>query len=34
VIAIFVVALLAFVPAIHIGSEKKMPLEALSPLED
>ncbi|NKJ47263.1 MFS transporter [Burkholderia sp. SG-MS1] len=34
VIAIFVVALLAFVPAIHIGSEKKMPIEALSPLED
>jgi EmrB/QacA subfamily drug resistance transporter len=34
VIAIFVVALLTFVPAIQIGSEKKMPLEALSPLED
>jgi C4-dicarboxylate transporter len=34
VIAIFVVALLTFVPAIHIGSEKKLPLEALSPLED
>ncbi|WP_246279018.1 MDR family MFS transporter [Paraburkholderia ultramafica] len=34
VIAIFVVALLAFVPALHIGAEKKMPLEALSPLED
>jgi MFS family permease len=34
VIAIFVVALLTFVPAIHIGTEKKMPLEALSPLED
>jgi EmrB/QacA subfamily drug resistance transporter len=34
VIAIFVVALLAFVPAINIGPDKKMPLEALSPLED
>ncbi|RKT21981.1 EmrB/QacA subfamily drug resistance transporter [Paraburkholderia sp. RAU2J] len=34
VIALFVVALLAFVPAIHIGSEKKMPVEVLSPLED
>ncbi|QQC65755.1 MDR family MFS transporter [Paraburkholderia ginsengisoli] len=34
VIAIFVVALLAFVPAIQIGPEKKMPIEALSPLED
>jgi EmrB/QacA subfamily drug resistance transporter len=34
VIAIFVVVLLAFVPAITIGPAKKMPLEALSPLED
>jgi EmrB/QacA subfamily drug resistance transporter len=34
VIAIFVVALLAFVPPIHIGPGKKMPVEALSPLED
>ncbi|WP_175161466.1 MDR family MFS transporter [Paraburkholderia fynbosensis] len=34
VIAIFVVALLVFVPAIHIGLEKKMPVEALSPIED
>jgi EmrB/QacA subfamily drug resistance transporter len=34
VIAIFVVALLLFVPSISIGAEKKMPLEALSPLED
>jgi EmrB/QacA subfamily drug resistance transporter len=34
VIALFVVALLMFVPAISIGSEKPMPLEALSPLED
>jgi EmrB/QacA subfamily drug resistance transporter len=34
VIAIFVVALLAFVPTIHIGADKKMPLEALAPLED
>jgi hypothetical protein len=33
-IAIFVVVLLAFVPAVSIGIEKKMPLEALSPLED
>ncbi|WP_345816341.1 MDR family MFS transporter [Paraburkholderia sp. PREW-6R] len=34
VIAIFVVVLLAFVPPISIGGERKMPLEALSPLED
>ena len=34
VIALFVVALLMFVPAINIGSEKPVPLEALSPLED
>ncbi len=34
VIAIFVVVLLGFVPAISIGPEKTMPLEALSPLED
>ncbi|RDK03319.1 MDR family MFS transporter [Paraburkholderia lacunae] len=33
-IAIFVVMLLAFVPAIHIGGAKKAPLKALSPLED
>jgi len=33
-IAIFVVVLLALVPAINIGGEKKMPLEALAPLED
>jgi EmrB/QacA subfamily drug resistance transporter len=33
-IAIFVVACLAFVPTITLGHEKKMPLEALSPLED
>ena len=33
-IAIFVVVLLAFVPAIHIGPAKKVPVEALSPLED
>ncbi|MFM0736128.1 MDR family MFS transporter [Paraburkholderia xenovorans] len=33
-IAIFVVALLCFVPAISIGQDRKMPLEALSPLED
>ncbi|HXZ07150.1 MAG TPA: MFS transporter, partial [Paraburkholderia sp.] len=33
-IGIFVVVLLVFVPAIHIGPEKKMPIEALSPLED
>ncbi|MDR6390211.1 MDR family MFS transporter [Paraburkholderia phenoliruptrix] len=33
-IAIFVVVLLTLVPAITIGAEKKMPLEALSPLED
>ncbi len=33
-IAIFVVVLLTLVPAIHIGAEKKMPLEALAPLED
>lgn len=33
-IAIFVVVLLGFVPSINIGTEKKMPLEALSPLED
>jgi hypothetical protein len=29
-----VVVLLAFVPAISIGTEKKVPLEAFSPLED
>lgn len=34
VIAIFVVVLLMFVPAIRIGGEKKMPIEALAPLED
>ncbi|NPT42595.1 MFS transporter [Paraburkholderia sp. 1N] len=34
VIAIFVVVLLGFVPAINIGSAKQVPLEALSPLED
>jgi EmrB/QacA subfamily drug resistance transporter len=34
VIALFVVALLTFVPAISIGPGKKMPIEALSPLED
>lgn len=34
VIAIFVVALLGFVPAINIGADKQMPLEALAPLED
>jgi MFS family permease len=34
VIGIFVVVLLAFVPAISIGTEKKVPLEAFSPLED
>ncbi|WP_025597569.1 MDR family MFS transporter [Burkholderia sp. WSM2230] len=33
-IAIFVVVLLTLVPAINIGAEKKVPLEALSPLED
>jgi EmrB/QacA subfamily drug resistance transporter len=33
-IAIFVVVLLTFVPAIHIAPAKKMPVEALSPLED
>jgi hypothetical protein len=33
-IAIFVVLLLTLVPAITIGAEKKMPLEALAPLED
>jgi len=33
-IAIFVVMLLAFVPAINIGGAKKAPLKALSPLED
>lgn len=33
-IAIFVVVLLGFVPAIHIGPAKKTQLEALSPLED
>jgi len=33
-IAIFVVVLLALVPAINMGGEKKMPLEALAPLED
>ncbi|WP_144109321.1 MDR family MFS transporter [Paraburkholderia sp. BCC1886] len=34
VIAIFVVALLLFVPTIHIGAAKPVPLEALAPLED
>jgi EmrB/QacA subfamily drug resistance transporter len=34
VIAIFLVALLGLVPAISIGAEKQMPLEALAPLED
>ncbi|MFL9910193.1 MDR family MFS transporter [Paraburkholderia sp. RL17-337-BIB-A] len=34
VIAIFLVALLRLVPAISIGAEKQMPLEALAPLED
>ncbi|SMG56212.1 drug resistance transporter, EmrB/QacA subfamily [Paraburkholderia susongensis] len=34
VIALFVVALLSLVPAIRIGGEKPVPLEALSPLED
>jgi MFS family permease len=34
VIALFLVALLTFVPAITIGPGKKMPIEALSPLED
>ena len=34
VIAIFVVAFLLFVPTITLGHEKKMPLEALSPIED
>jgi MFS family permease len=34
VIAIFLVALLVLVPAINIGAEKQMPLEALAPLED
>jgi MFS family permease len=34
VIAIFVVVLLALVPAIDIGAERQVPLEALSPLED
>lgn len=33
-IAIFVVVLLGFVPAINIGQAKQVPLEALSPLED
>lgn len=33
-IAIFVVLLLTLVPAITIGTEKKMPVEALAPLED
>lgn len=33
-IAIFVVVLLAFVPAINIGAAKKVPVKALSPLED
>ncbi|CAE6728651.1 MULTISPECIES: MDR family MFS transporter [Paraburkholderia] len=33
-IAIFVVVLLGFVPAINIGPAKQVPLEALSPLED
>jgi hypothetical protein len=34
VIAIFVVGFLLFVPTITLGHEKKMPLEALSPIED
>lgn len=34
VIALFVVVLLAFVPAIHISQGKTVPLESLSPLED
>jgi EmrB/QacA subfamily drug resistance transporter len=34
VIAIFVVVLLALVPAIDIGAQRQVPLEALSPLED
>ncbi|RKF50236.1 MDR family MFS transporter [Paraburkholderia fungorum] len=34
VIAIFVVVLLGFVPAISIGGAKQVPLEAFSPLED
>jgi hypothetical protein len=34
VIAIFVVLLLALVPAIDIGAQRQVPLEALSPLED
>lgn len=33
-IAIFVVVLLAFVPAINIGAAKKVPVKALSPLEE
>ncbi|MEC5406332.1 MDR family MFS transporter [Paraburkholderia sp. MPAMCS5] len=33
-IAIFVVALLTLVPSITLGADKKMPLEALAPLED
>ncbi|MFM0075125.1 MDR family MFS transporter [Paraburkholderia sediminicola] len=33
-IAIFVVVLLGFVPAINLGPAKQVPLEALSPLED
>jgi EmrB/QacA subfamily drug resistance transporter len=33
-IAIFVVVLLSFVPAINLGPEKQVPLEALAPLED
>ena len=33
-IGISVVVLLVFVPAIHIGPDKKMPIEALAPLED
>ncbi|MEA3131736.1 MAG: hypothetical protein QOF46_3531 [Paraburkholderia sp.] len=34
VISIFVVALFGFVPAINIGADKQMPIEALAPLED
>jgi hypothetical protein len=34
VIAIFVVAFLLFVPTITLGHEKKMPIEALAPIED
>jgi MFS family permease len=34
VIAIFLVALLGFVPAITLGQDRPVPLEALAPLED